>query len=38
MLSRVPLYHYRGGIVSTKPRVSVTLAYRENAVCSGGNG
>ena len=38
MLSHVPVYHHHGGIVSMKPRVSVALAFRENIVCSDGNG
>ena len=35
MLSQVPVHHHQGAIVSTmKPRVSVALAFRENAVGS----
>ena len=38
MLSQGPVYHYHGATVLMKPRVSVALAYWENAVCSDGNG
>ena len=32
------MYDHHGSVVSIKPRVSVALAFRESAVCSGGNG
>ena len=30
--------HHHGGVVSMKPRVPVTIAFRENVVRSDGNG
>ena len=36
--SGVPVHHHYGNIVSMQPRVSISLAFRENTVCSGENG